>query len=134
MKLMLDIHGVLDSQPQKFTELARQKCWNEVYILTGETITPKLISQLRSYRPDLGDTNWWDHLVSIQDELIEGNVPTLGINNFGRPIFPDEVWNSFKGRYCAEHKIDFAIDDSPEYEPYFDPKITTFLLNKKAPK
>jgi len=131
---MLDIHGVLDSQPQKFVMLACEtlcQIGNEVHIVTGETISKKLIQQLLSYN---NDEKYWTHLVSIQDELIQGNVPTLGINNFGRPTFPEDIWNSFKGRYCAEHKIDFAIDDSPEYEAYFDPKITIFFLNKKAPK
>lgn len=130
MKIMLDIHGVLDTSPATFVALAREihsfSFESEVHIVTGETITPQLVEQLKSY--DNGN-QFWDHLVSIQDELVKSPIMILRINEYGRPVFPDYDWNSFKGRYCKEHKIDLAVDDSPEYAEYFDPNVTTFLLH-----
>lgn len=126
MKLMLDIHGVLDSNPELFVSIAtllRSSSFeNEVHIVTGESITPKLIDQLKGYN---NGVEFWDHLVSIQDELLKGEVSTLGIDSFGRPRFPDDIWDSFKGKYCAQHDIDLAIDDTEAYRKYFD---TPFLL------
>lgn len=130
MNLMLDIHGVLDKNPEVFTTLARTIRWwgegSEVHIVTGESISQNLIDQLLSYNQG---EQYWDALVSIQDELIKSGAKILSLNEFGRPTFSNEEWDSFKGRYCAEHNIDLAIDDSEEYAKYFDPNVTTFLLH-----
>jgi hypothetical protein len=127
MKIALDIHGVIDAAPEKFVTLATHlrsfSFDNEVHIITGESISQKLINQLLSYNHG---EQFWDHLVSIQDELVHfPSTEVLRINEYGRPVFPEYDWNSFKGRYCKEHKIDLAIDDSPEYAEYFE---TPFLL------
>jgi len=131
MKIALDVHGVIDAAPEKFVTLATHlrsfSFDNEVHIITGESISQKLINQLLSYNHG---EQFWDYLVSIQDELVNSpNTEVIRINEYGRPVFPDYDWNSFKGRYCKEHKIDLAVDDSPEYAEYYDPSVTTFLLH-----
>lgn len=145
MKIALDIHGVLDKDPITFVGIAWKVLQEKgsVFIITGESISENLIDQLQSYGLLYQDkkyktyrkieiqkglkVNYWDRLVSIQDNLIKTSK-TIGFHSSGRPLFPEEDWNSFKGKYCKDHHIDYMIDDSPEYQRYFDPDITTFLL------
>lgn len=122
MHLGLDIHGVIDTDLYHWKALANliRKMGGEVTIITGETISPKLLAEL-------GDEAFWDHLVSIQDELSKTMQPT-GYNEFGRPLFPDEAWDSFKGKYCDEHGVTMYVDDTERYGKYFHK--TRFILCK----
>jgi len=127
LSLALDIHGVLDRSPETFVKLAWSVRYmgGKVHILTGASISEgKIIDKLMGIysHPEF----WWDELVSIQDELVKSNAPVIGVNEFGRPMFPNDLWNGFKGRYCASHKIDLAIDDSPEYIPYFTTPVLLY--------
>ncbi len=126
MKLGLDIHGVLDRYPQMFAELAKAYSWaqvdGEVHIITGASITDALIERLLAFNHGV---QYWTHIVSIQDELLKKEKP-LGYNDKGRPVFDDELWDSFKGRYCEEHDIDLMIDDTERYGKYFT--TTKFIL------
>jgi hypothetical protein len=119
MKLSLDIHGVIDKDPDKYAALARSVRANhgEVIIITGQSISAPLVAQLKNLGIE------WDDIVSIQDELAKVG-PIIGWKE-GRPLFTSELWDGFKGRYCATHGIDLMIDDSLEYRPYFS---TPFLL------
>jgi len=128
MKLMLDIHGVLDKNPRVFVPLACEiLCQpdNEVHIVTGHTVSSELIEQLLSYNHGM---KYWTHLVSIQDELSKDPSLVIGVNAFDRPVFDDRTWDSFKGKYAWEHDIDLAIDDTERYREYF--VNTAFLLYK----
>ena len=127
MKLVLDIHGVIDTNPAMFVAMAtilrRDSFENEVHIVTGESLSERLLAQLRSYN---NGEEFWDRIVSIQDELIL-TTPILYYDQHGRPRFDEEEWDSFKGTYCKENKIDLAIDDTEAYAKYFE---TPFLLYK----
>lgn len=125
MKLGLDIHGVINKDPQVFIKLAKNTA-SEVHIITGITITDKLVKQLKEYNKG---KQWWTHLVSVEDELMK-SIPCTGFNEFDRPYWEDEVWNSFKGIYCANNNIDIHFDDSHEYREYFNKDITKFILYK----
>lgn len=120
MHLSLDVHGVIDQDLRHWKSLAQliRKMGGEVTILTGESITPQLLNQL-------GGEVFWDHLVSIQDELSKTMQPE-SYNEFGRPVFPAEAWDSFKGKYCDEHGIPMHVDDTERYGKYFHK--TRFLL------
>lgn len=113
MNVCIDVHGVLDRFPGVFVKLARdvKASGGKVHVVTGVTLSSALERQLLAY----GDgERFWDELVSIEDELThEGKGE--GLNEFGRLVFPEELWNSFKGRYCDEHGVDVMFDDSPEY-------------------
>ncbi len=134
MRLGLDIHGVIDKHPALYVEMATilhcHAIENEVHIITGHSITQALRDQLCSY--ESGFCPWWDHLVSIQDELllrkatiVDYTYKDLEEGEERRPIFGDFMWDSFKGLYCAKNKIDLMIDDSIAYKRYFS---TPFLL------
>ena len=120
MKLGLDIHGVLDKHPELFVELS--KAYDEVHIITGIAISKNLIEQLLSYN---NGERFWTHLVSIQDELSKTTIP-LTYNEKNRPVFIDEPWDSFKGKYCYKHGIDLMIDDTERYGKYFTTKFILF--------
>lgn len=120
MKLGLDIHGVIDKNPDKYAALARSVRMNggRVIIITGQSDTPTLRAQVSN----LGVV--FDEFVSIQDQLLALGAEVIGYEE-GRPIFKPEQWNNFKGAYCAMNNVDLMIDDSPEYRLYFS---TPFLL------
>ncbi len=118
MILGLDIHGVIDKDPDKYGALARAVRSNggKVYVITGQSDTPTLRAILTGIT--------FDRLISIQDELVAAGAPILGYEE-DRPIFQTKDWNGFKGSYCARNQVDLMIDNSPEYGPYF---TTPFLL------
>ena len=111
MNLGLDFHGVLNANPEEFIEIATgvKAKGGKVFIITGSSNTPEFMEDVNR----LG-TGFWDQIVSVQDELMKSYNP-IGINEFGRPVFTDTDWNSFKGKFCREHGIDLHYDDSEEY-------------------
>jgi len=121
MKLGLDIHGVIDLDPARFIELAREvkEDGGIVYILTGKPINDSL-KDLNScgFSKDL-----YNEIFSIQDSLDTLGVEVLGLDKYGRNIYPENLWNSAKAKFCYAHKINLHIDDSIEYGKYF---ITPF--------
>lgn len=124
MKLGLDIHGVLDTNPKEFVSLAKRVRTEggEVHIITGSSQNVDLVELLLSL--DSGK-KYWDYLVSIQDELLKKYKPT-GINEHGRPYWPDELWDRFKGDYCAKHNIDLHYDDTERYIQYFTTPVVIY--------
>lgn len=120
MILGLDIHGVIDKDPDKYAALARavRSKGGKVYIITGQSDTSELRSQLANFQMT------FDRLISIQDGLIEVGAPVMGYEE-SRPVFRSLDWNGFKGSYCARNHVDLMIDNSPEYRQYF---TTPFLL------
>ena len=116
MNVCIDIHGVLDRFPSAFVKMAKEvrAAGGKVHVVTGMTLSHQLILQLLSYG---SGEQFWDELVSIEDCLTLSGKGE-GQNEFGRPMFPAELWNSFKGKYCDEHEVDVMFDDSPEYAGY----------------
>lgn len=125
MKLGLDIHGVIDSDPARFIELAREikEDGGSVYILTGRPIDETLMAELNScgFARDL-----YDAIFSIQDSLDANGVEILGLDKYGRNHYPDEIWNSAKGFFCKKNEIDLHIDNSIEYKDYFSTPFAYF--------
>ncbi len=124
MKLGLDIHGVLDANPEDFVTIAKEVRDNggEVHVITGSSHD----TDLDKYLLDLsGGEVFWDKLVSIQDELIDAIEPS-GINEYGRPFWPDEIWDRVKGDYCTAHGIDLHFDDTERYLEYFSTPVILY--------
>lgn len=126
MKLGLDIHGVLDTNPELFTHIAKQ--YDEVHIITGgsfDNTDYTLLYDLYGY----GDgKKWWTHQFSIYDHLLDTKAKTndeLGVAS--HHPFPDETWNKIKAEYCVKHEIDLHIDDMQQYLTYF---TTPYMLYK----
>ena len=127
MKIGLDIHGVIDSDPAFFSEFTKSMRYigNEIHILTGQEDSHKLRAQLKNWKIK------YDHLFSISSSLIEYGYIVKRDKN-GNPWFDDELWNSAKGHYCEIMKIDLHFDDSPEYFEYFETPYV-FYTQKKIP-
>ena len=121
--LGLDIHGVIDSDPELFkvfTELYVD-LGIEIHIITGAEDKPKIRQQLDDwgikyhrffsivdYHRKLGEKIWYKN---------------------GQPWMNPDVWNRTKAKYCAENNIDTHIDDTAEYGKYFE-KNNKFILWK----
>jgi len=128
-KLGLDVHGVLDADPELFLLIADE--YEEVHILTGGSFLNKkydLEGDLYNFGGEGNTTKWWTHQFSIYDHLIEEGAKTneeLGIAS--HHPFPDETWNKVKAIYCREYKIDLHIDDMRQYLEHF---TTPYMLYK----
>jgi len=129
MKLGLDLHGVLDTNTKDFVEIAKQvkKEGGEIHIITGSSLTPIIINMVESFGIN------YDYIVSIQDELIKLYLPDC-YNKHGRPIFPDMLWDSFKGKYCRDNNIDLHYDDTEEYIDYFSTPVVLYKSTKLGKK
>ena len=125
MKIGLDVHGVIDSDPTFFSEFTNlmKSAGHEIHVLTGEEKTEKLIKQLK----EMGII--YDFLFSISTSLMElGHDVKFDEEN--NPWFKNDLWNSAKGKYCLNNEIDLHFDDSPEYFKYFKTPYVFFTKTK----
>lgn len=127
-KLGLDVHGVLDADPEFFAEITKavvdKGC--EVHVLTGSKDTPKLHEELKA----LGIS--YTHVFSVAS-FHEQAGTKMWYTSPNDPWMEEDAWNRTKGDYCKEHKINLMIDDSDRYGKYF---TTPYLLypRKEWPK
>lgn len=112
LKIGLDYHGVIDSDPEYFKDfcLYARSQGHLIYILSG---SPKAMLTKLLQDFDLP----YDYAFSILDYCIalrrvEQNAQNLTIN--------DIAWNRAKADFCRRCKIDVHIDDSTIYLKYFD--------------
>lgn len=128
MKLGLDIHGVIDTNPEFFVTMAKacRAAGHEVHIITGGSNDNDWIkNELLGYND--GEV-WWNALFSIKDHLRDAKAFTceeLGIAS--KWPFPELTWNIVKSEYCRENQIDMMIDDMPEYLVHF---TTPYMQHK----
>ena len=112
LKIGLDYHGVIDSNPAYFTDfctIARNR-GHLIYVISGApkaTITSKLQSMQLPY----------DFIFSILDYClaigkIEQTSKGIMINN--------SVWDKAKAEFCKRCNVDLHIDDSTIYCRFFD--------------
>jgi hypothetical protein len=123
MRLGLDLHGVLDYNPQFFSEFTACLVNNghDVHVITGEKDTPTLRNKLDF----LGIK--YTHLFSIISYHLSIGT-SVWYKDFDNPFLDEETWNRTKADYCEREKIDMHIDDSEVYGRYFR---TPFLLYRK---
>ncbi len=129
MKLGLDLHGVLDTNTKDFVEIAKmiKEEGGEVHIITGSSITEEVLTIVKTSGIN------YDYIISIQDELSKLYTPT-GYNEYGRPIFPDNLWDEFKGKYCKNNNIDLHYDDTERYIDYFSTPVILYNGTKLGKK
>jgi hypothetical protein len=129
MKLGLDIHGVIDSNPKSFAFMSQSVVTNggEVHIITGGSWTTELEEQLKGY-----GIKWTSHF-SVYDYLVESGIDSIGTIQFPdgtiQKKFDYDLWDTIKAGYCRSNKIDLHIDDTQVYSKYF---TTPFLLYKSS--
>ena len=129
MKLGLDIHGVIDSNPESFAFMSQSVITNngEVHIITGGSWTSTLEEQLKEY--DIR----WTSIFSVYDYLVDSGIDSIGTIQFPdgtiQKKFDYHLWDTIKAGYCRSNNIDLHIDDTEVYSKYF---TTPFLLYKSS--
>jgi hypothetical protein len=129
MKLGLDIHGVIDSNPKSFAFMSQSvvSSGGEVHIITGGSWTTELEEQLKGY-----GIKWTSHF-SVYDYLVDSGIDSVGTIQFPdgtiQKKFDYELWDTIKAGYCRSNEIDLHIDDTEVYSKYF---TTPFLLYKSS--
>ena len=121
LKIGLDIHGVIDTLPEKFKLLsyALAKDGAEIHIVTGM----KRNSTIDKSLADAGIR--FTHYFSIVEHLeCSGEIIEW---RGGLPYVYEDKWNSAKSVYCEKVGIDFMFDDSPTYLKTFNNIDTTYL-------
>ena len=121
LKVGIDFHGVIDTFPEKFKQLAYAlvKDGAEVHVVTGQQLDETMEKALE--RAEIRFT----HYFSIVDHLIEKGVPLKWVD--GQPYADKALWDSAKAEYCKVQGIDFMIDDSSAYREAFHQIDTTYL-------
>ena len=121
-KIALDIHGVIDDDPEFFSWLSRylkSKGW-EIHVLTG--------GRLSHNEQMLKDMNiHYDYFFSITDFHIERETPLMPNCPDGQVCVASHLWDPVKGHYCRLLDIDVIVDDTLLYKVYM-PQTTEFFL------
>jgi len=119
-KIGIDIHHVIDADPQFFSILTQDLIFMgwEVHILTGP---PK--------EKALKELSLWNirftHLFSIADYHVT-NGTQINYDENGNPWMDKEIWDRTKGDYCARESILLHIDDTERYQKYFKTHFCLF--------
>lgn len=132
IKIGLDIHGVIDRDPDFFATfiLLLRAEGHEVHILTGREISNKLINKLND------QSIAYDQLFSITSYHKEiGTHIAYKNGDRTQPLIAPPKWDRTKADYAERVMLDFHIDDSLVYGQYFrhtqyivyTPEIRTFL-------
>ena len=112
-KIGFDIHGVIDKNPELFSEMIKVfRALNyEIHILTGSLISKKLINEVKGYDIE------YDYIFSILE--YNRKLGTEMWQNEKGWWIDDLVWEKTKSIYCRNNKLDFHIDDSKSYGKHF---------------
>lgn len=133
-KLGLDIHGVIDSNPDFFAFLTDSfiKNGGEVHILTGGHWDEDLNNKLKSFGIK------WTHKFSVYDHLIETGAKVVGEIQFPdgtiQKKFEDGLWDHVKADYCKKNNISIHIDDTLIYNDFFTTPFCRFWSHNQKPK
>tara|TARA_R110000772_G_scaffold2410_4_gene8602 strand:- start:71294 stop:71767 length:474 start_codon:yes stop_codon:yes gene_type:complete len=113
-KIGFDIHGVLDKNPELFSDIINRfrELNYEIHILTGSLIDKKLIDEIRSYNIK------YDYIFSILG--YHRKIGTEMWENEHGWWIDDDVWEGTKAIYCKNNNINFHIDDSRLYGNHFE--------------
>lgn len=123
-KLGIDLHGVIDADPEFFSNLSKDLVsagW-EIHIITGPTKS-KALKELEDCKMT------FTHFFSIEDYHKERGTK-MSYDEKGNPWMNKETWNKTKGEYCQKMGISLHIDDSVMYKKYFKTSFSTFKFIK----
>ena len=124
VKLGLDVHGVIDSDPDFFSNISVLLYGgnNEIIIVTGRERSEGLMKELARYRIIYSD------ILSITSHQKMLGTPISYLDNRkSQPVMEPEIWNPTKASLCASAGIDIMIDDSPIYGRYFQDVRTQYI-------
>lgn len=130
-RLGLDIHGVLDLNPEFFVADAKRviEAGGEVHIITGIPMSDEVLQDLLKYN---NGWRFWTHYYSIVDHLVKFDIPRHKDEKGRIWADKDEDWDPIKGWYCKEHGITRMYDDTIQYRAYM-PEFTQFFLYSHNP-
>jgi len=125
MNIGIDIHGVIDKDPEKW-KLAMKMYKHygiNVYIISGPSVE-QCIDELEKLGFYLFDD--YQRIYSIIDTLEEMNDPDRYLDENGHIWTKKETWDSIKGLLCYQNNIKFMYDDTLDYKKYM-PEKTVFI-------
>lgn len=125
MRIGLDFHGVLDSNPF-FKEMAALfvAAGHAVHIITGARFNKRVRDKFE--KMGIKKDVHYTHFFSISEHLLEKNTDVRWEDS-ENPWFDETAWNTAKSDYCREHEIDIHFDDTEVYSETF---TTPFYLKK----
>lgn len=125
MKLGLDMHGVIDSDPIFFSDISRHLIngGHEVFIITGKEDGPILTKEIldcrMTYTSILSITTYHKQI---------GTYIKYKNGDPNRPLIAPPKWDRTKADFCRRLDIDIMIDDSKIYGRYFEDLRTQYIL------
>jgi hypothetical protein len=126
LKIGVDLHGVIDTNPELFKALAQGliQTGNEIYIVSGP---PMAHVEYELYQLGIEEDIHWTDLSTIVDYLHSTNTK-IWQNEKGQWWASDEDWWSAKSKIAAMFDLDIMIDNMARYQPYFKGMKTRFIL------
>jgi hypothetical protein len=116
MKIGFDLHGVLDTYPEKFKPMIEmlRLTGHQVCIVSGPT-KKEIYDEL--YKIGINPNSILVH--SVVDYLRMKGIE-FTYDEKETPWCDEETWWDSKARMCKQYGIDYLIDDSLKYKPAFD--------------
>ena len=128
MILGIDLHGVIDSDPEVFKAFMKAvSIHNFVYVISGPP-AEQISEELKSFGINQTVPHY-TRICSVVDHLTSKKVP-MWQDERGRWWSSEEDWWCSKAEICDQYKVDIMIDDKELFEPYFRSIKTHFLLYK----
>ena len=124
IKLGLDVHGVIDEDPEFFSNLSNVmfEQGHDIYIVTGREKDPELVKEIEGnkicYRDILSITTY---------QKVLGTPISYLDDRKSQPIIDPTIWNPTKAALCATAGIDIMVDDSTIYGKYFRDIKTQYI-------
>jgi hypothetical protein len=121
LKIGFDIHGVVDTCPRLFNQLAwvLMEARHEVHIITGPS---RIIAEKELARVGMPYT----HIFSIVDHY-QAKGMQIQYDKNERPWMDPYLWDRAKGEYCQRQGIDLHLDDSDIYGYFFTTPYARFF-------
>ncbi|KKL81134.1 hypothetical protein LCGC14_1997800 [marine sediment metagenome] len=130
MIIGVDLHGVIDDDPEWFREIlldfigdGEYKAFT-IYIISGPS-KEDIKKELEKYK--LYQGLHFDEIISVVDYLKETGAE-MWQDDRGRWWTHDKEWWEVKAKICEKYGVDLMIDDKKEWAPYFKNIETKFLL------
>jgi len=124
IKLGLDVHGVIDEDPEFFSNLSDVmfKQGHSIFIITGREIGAELVEEIKKYEIQ------YTTILSITTyQKILGTPVSYLDDRKSQPIMDPTIWNPTKAALCATAGIDIMVDDSIIYGKYFQDIKTQYI-------
>ena len=124
IKIGIDIHGVIDKDPEIFSVLTHRfkAKGHEVHILTGRELSDELFTHLDGFGIR------YNHVFSITSLHKQiGTHISYKNGDPTQPLINPFTWDTAKAHYARSVGLCVHIDDSPIYGRYFEGTGTQYL-------